>query len=842
MSERPIILFPEPEKANREKLPPFINKIAKPSFEKQYSRLQPEFAVLKEAFEKKKIQIQNSPTGMNPEYALVFEIVGSVDNFYTAVKKTEGLEWIFDKESFVTEPDDDFYYEDDREKTISGKVYCVMSNQEALEQMLSCWKRFKEGNVNVFARGYTGLRDIFTNIKTIRKWNSEDRIQETQIIDYWRETLEDDGNIVVPFEVELFYRNSEDKRFLSENLVTEEIRKLGGQVLCKSHIAEISYHALLVELPRNKIEELINNYEQVKLVHIDDIMFFRPKCQSVFDNYLGEAFEEDITEFTFDEEPKPILGVFDGMPIQNHPLLKNRVFIDDPDEYEIGYESKHRSHGTAMASLILNGDLNKKEFLDHRIYFRPVLKPREIEPDKYNEEFPSDCLIVDKIHSAVIRLFENQNEQEAVAPTVRIINLSLGDPARQLGSIMSPFAKLLDYLAYKYSVLFIVSAGNHPETIKFLDCSFIEFKSKSLIERSEEYFKHISANQRNVKVLSPAENINGLTVGAIYDDYCEIEENNRVVFAVEKGFPSPISSFGKGYCSIIKPDLYYNGGRKFIYTNLNGGWQWSQPNREPGCKVAAPTTDSTKNGLAFTFGTSDATALISHEALKCYDILNEIYLTETGEVPSQEYIAILVKTMLTHGASWGNIANRIIKITGTKEKQLSRWLGYGIPDISRVKECTENRVTLIGSGSLKKDEGHIFTLPLPIDISSKIIKRRLIVTLAYFSPIEANKQSYRSAKVWFEVFENEQLASKRENSEWQSVKKGTLQHEIFEDEKAIIWNDDKYIQIKVNCKEDAGKIKEAIPYCIFVTFEVAEGQNIDVYSKVVNKVKATVKI
>ena len=90
MPERPIILFPEPEKANREKLPPFINKIAKPSFEKQYSRLQPEFAVLKEAFEKKKIQIQNSPTGMNPEYALVFEIVGSVDNFYTAVKKLKG--------------------------------------------------------------------------------------------------------------------------------------------------------------------------------------------------------------------------------------------------------------------------------------------------------------------------------------------------------------------------------------------------------------------------------------------------------------------------------------------------------------------------------------------------------------------------------------------------------------------------------------------------------------------------------------------------------------------------------------------------------------------------------
>ena len=227
--------------------------------------------------------------------------------------------------------------------------------------------------------------------------------------------------------------------------------------------------------------------------------------------------------------------------------------------------------------------------------------------------------------------------------------------------------------------------------------------------------------------------------------------------------------------------------------------------------------------------------------MKCYDVLRDIYQTETGELPAKEYIAILIKAMLTHGASWGNLAKQLANIVGGKEKQVSKWLGYGIPDVSRVEECAKNRVTLIGSGSLKKDEGHVFTLPLPIDISSKVIKRKLIVTLAYFSPIEANKQAYRSAKLWFDVIGNKQLAASRENTEWQAVQKGTLQHEKFEGEKALVWDDDKEIQIKVNCKEDAGKIENAIPYCIFVTFEVAEGQDIDVYSKVVNKVKTTIK-
>ena len=578
----------------------------------------------------------------------------------------------------------------------------------------------------------------------------------------------------------MFYRNDQEKRTLAEKTVILEVERLGGRILSKCHISEIAYHALLVELPRNRIEELVENYDQVQLVHIDDVMFLRPICQSAFNVYADTSVIEDSIEEIPVDESEPIIGVFDGMPIQNHPLLKNRIILDDPDDYESGYESKNRSHGTAMASLILNGDLNKKEFLNHRIYLRPILKPKEIGPDIYVEEVPNDCLIVDKIHAAIVRLFEKQNGIEPTAPSIRIINLSLGDPVRQLATLMSPLARLIDYMAYKYSVLFIVSAGNHPETIDMLESTFDELKDKEIYERSKEYFKCISDNQRNIKILSPAENINGLTIGAIYDDYCDIDENNRAIFAVQKGLPSPISSYGKGYRSIIAPDLFYRGGRKFISGTWSGQCKWLQSNREPGCRVAAPTSDATKNGQAFSFGTSDATALISHEALKCYDVLYDIYQTETGEAPPREYVAILIKAMLTHGALWGELASKVAEITGAKEKQISRWLGYGIPNISRVEECAKNRVTLIGTGSLKKDEGHIFTLPLPVDISSKVIKRRLVVTLAYFSPVEVSKQAYRSAKLWFDVVGNDQLASNRENTEWRAVQKGTLQHEVFE--------------------------------------------------------------
>lgn len=89
MPDRPLILFPSPERADREHKSPVFTRTVKPSFGRQFTRLQPSFNVLRTAFEQKALKFQQSPTGINPEFALVFEIIGSVDNFYTAVKHTD---------------------------------------------------------------------------------------------------------------------------------------------------------------------------------------------------------------------------------------------------------------------------------------------------------------------------------------------------------------------------------------------------------------------------------------------------------------------------------------------------------------------------------------------------------------------------------------------------------------------------------------------------------------------------------------------------------------------------------------------------------------------------------
>ena len=69
MPDRPLILFPSPEHADREHKTPVFTRTIKPSFGRQFTRLQPSFSVLKTAFEKKALKIQQSPTGINLQCA-----------------------------------------------------------------------------------------------------------------------------------------------------------------------------------------------------------------------------------------------------------------------------------------------------------------------------------------------------------------------------------------------------------------------------------------------------------------------------------------------------------------------------------------------------------------------------------------------------------------------------------------------------------------------------------------------------------------------------------------------------------------------------------------------------
>ena len=90
-----------------------------------------------------------------------------------------------------------------------------------------------------------------------------------------------------------------------------------------------------------------------------------------------------------------------------------------------------RNHGTAMASLIIHGDLTSPgEPLDRPLYVRPIMRPHDFVLG--HEQVIQNRLLTDLLHRAVRRIVEGEAGREAAAPSVRIVNLSIGAQAGPL--------------------------------------------------------------------------------------------------------------------------------------------------------------------------------------------------------------------------------------------------------------------------------------------------------------------------------------------------------------------------------------------------------------------------
>lgn len=143
MPERPLLLFPTPQLADRtRRVMPQFGRVHKPDITRQGQRLSPMFNQLQAAFKARKVEIQQNAAGTDPEQVLVIETIGSVEDFAKAVKRIQGFEWMGELEIDNIAPDQDFYDEEHPGKKLDGRLYLVMTNQQALDEMLSLWQRY----------------------------------------------------------------------------------------------------------------------------------------------------------------------------------------------------------------------------------------------------------------------------------------------------------------------------------------------------------------------------------------------------------------------------------------------------------------------------------------------------------------------------------------------------------------------------------------------------------------------------------------------------------------------------------------------------------------------------
>jgi hypothetical protein len=214
---------------------------------------------------------------------------------------------------------------------------------------------------------------------------------------------------------------------------------------------------------------------------------------------------------------------------------------------------------------------------------------------------------------------------------------------------------------------------------------------------------------------------------------------------------------------------------------------------------------------------------------------------------ADESMAALIKALLVHGASWG-VAAEIIKgalggLHGTEaKKEIARYLGYGRPDFNKSIECTTTRATAIGFGTISKDQRHEFHMPLPPSLSGLDCWRRLTLTLAWLSPISVDNRKYRKAALTIETKNPEEtIGGKRSEAQWQQVRNGTLQHEIIEGDGVVAFQENDYIVVAVQCREDAGVLDVNVPYGLAVSLEVKEEVGIPLYDEIKNLIDVSIR-
>lgn len=855
---RPLLMFPRPAAAERNRLNGGPTAIHLPPIGRQRARIAPQLAALQEAFNAKRVRLQQGAPLENPEMVLVLEVVGTVQNFARAVNNVRGLDWLYEFVQEQIDQDEDFYFEEERDGTLSGRLYLLGTNQDALDQLLALWDRYQRDPNAPFDRGLAPIKQMFGHLKKIRPWNANDRV-DANIRSYWQDEAES-GLATIRFEIEAWHFASADKNESTRVEVEAITQRMQGRVLARALIPEIAYHGFLLEIPREGILAILAG-DVPELLLSDRIMFFRAKAQSICDGSDVVAGTPATVESPVPTKP-PIVALLDGVPLANHALLANRLILDDPDGWEGTSEVKDRVHGTAMASLIVNGEnLEAVTPLEQLLYVRPIMQPDPRDfGERRRERTPDNVLLIDLIHRAVKRICEGDSAQGAVAPTVRVINLSMGDDNCIFASAMSPWARLLDWLAHHYSLLFIVSAGNDPSPLTLATPKY-SLGTLTVDARRRLALEALVSQSAGRRLMAPAESINALTIGALHTDESRPNAvpNRYDLFAL--GDISPLSRAGHGYRRAPKPDVLMPGGRTLHMEQFVGPAnvcvvETVRTSSPPGHAVAVPPLrGGATNETTHCRGTSNAAALASRAASQAYSVIENLHARFGNDAPGPEYDAVVLKALLVHGAAWGDHASQLLALRPdleaipdanrrriAQQDFLTRWLGYGPTDVQRATTCTDQRATMLGFGEVNVDRALEFSAPLPPSLAGVRVWRRMTITLAWNAPVHPGHQSYRRVRLWLGRTGTELRLHRRNSINDKAALRGTVQHEILEGDDAVAFVDGDRFVCKVNCAADAGGHSESVRFALCVSLEVSEETRISIYDEVRQRLELPVQV
>jgi Subtilase family len=850
MPDLPALPLAPPTRRRRTTRAGFRPTLRGPGAQTQAQRLGTPLRRLTEAFEAGRLAVAEDPAALEPEQVLVLEIAGELDDFVGAVANVPGLEFLAEEfEEEKVEPDEFAAVDKDgRRHAYRRELFLVASDHTAWQQLLSLWRRFEHGEQ--FPQGLTPFRHLFERLRVLRAWDDRDRLERTGALRAWEQELNGvlDGELV-PFEAELWLRRDEQRRTAALTELRASLDTAGGELVQSLVHEQIGYHGVLGRAPARLLRDAVARHE-MRWLKTDGVRFFHAVGQ------IAAPVEAPLEPESLVREPPPALpagaprvALLDGLPLANHALLAGRMVVDDPDGWDATTPAARRVHGTSMASLVIHGDLGgEHSALSTPLYARAILRadaPTWVRDAR--EELPRNRLAVDVVQQAVARLFEGDTP---AAAGVRVVVLAVGDAALRFDRFVSPLARLLDWLSFRHNVLFLVAAGNHLDPLTVPEDTGLQDPQ----ELQHELLCEIQRSASLRRLLSPAESVNALTVGAAHSDQSsQAPTDDRVEPFISADLPSVISAIGSGVRRAVKPDILLPGGRQLVRLEPPAGdgrrlVTIPPSTRAPGVRVAAPGTQAgVLDATVHATGTSVATALGGYQAGYLLDTLGSLRVLHGDAFPGEDLDVVLMKAALVHGARWGAARGLVDEVQQDLGRQrareaVARLAGYGHATPERALVCHEQRATVIAAGRIADGDADVYRFPLPSSLNARAEHRRVTLTLAWLTPINPFHRGYRRAALTIEPLGFKDLLGDRADSDMYGARRGTVQHDVLEGRRAVPYAPGSALELAVSARADAGTLDLAVPYAVIVTLEVAEGVALPIYEEIRQALRVPVAV
>lgn len=797
-------------------------KVEVPSRGAQGSRLESRFKDIDDAFSEQ-LSLTQTLGASDPQLVIVFEAIDERADL-SSVAERAGIEILSEVERDFF-PDSNFPRKTtNQDLPVTGCLHAVCINEKSRANILAQWRRWQKlGKVD---RGYAPLKDIFAHLKDVRPWGPQDRVRVGELSAALDGMLKGDHTV----EVELWYRLSESLRLRAQNEVTNLLQANGGRLLSAAQIGEVGYHGLKCTVPLELLQRLAaGDFDAVAAVKSSHVMYLRASAQS-------HSFSSEVPAKQAQAEPlptgDPVLCVLDGVPVANHPRLNGRVIVTDPDDLaaETATSTELRRHGTAMASACVWGDISSGESAAARpVLVRPILTPA-LDTQQSVEGLGTAELAPDLMRRIFRELFDGDGVAEPAAPSVVVLNLSVGDPAAPFDGVVSAWARTIDWLSTTYGVIVVVSAGNHGalSTQNSVDA----LSTLTGPDRADAVNEVVAEHMPRRSLLAPADSINALTVGALNTDGAgSVSLGYRLDPADGELIVNPMSALGAGSRRSVKPDLVAPGGRALFMTPMSSSdtdlYPALQGSYGPGIRVAA----SNGTDEIYTVGTSPAAAMVSREASRLVDSI----LGLADRPLTRSELAVGTKALVTHSA-------RVPENLRANADLRPYSHGYGVPARTFADGCEPHEATILFVGRLGANEQSTLSFPLPNGLQQTGLKR-VTATLAWLSPINWRHRQYRRAALNFSKPTGFTGLGTATDVNSEHSKRGTLQHSVWEVDRAIGFGVGNTIDLTVQCKEQAGGLNgERVDFAVALSLWVAPTLNVDVYSQVEQQVDARVAV